>query len=263
MLSHQCVRASKSFFAMFAVVATLAACGRQQQESTSSLNYLAWSESAVRQSTISKARMESINVCLKGSVSAADLERSKTWARSAILAWLRIAKVMDEKVTSKVVFTCANTHLTINLKNGGGTSFASPSVATIYMTRPYGTWTHEFGHALAGLSDTYASGAGKCQSGQPESLMCWGAYGPRADHANWSTMWPDDIAGFRANYKKVFRDQLTAPEWAGDVNLEGPVDLAMPWPGAEATVVDHMVTVDYAAGATAIDYDVNTTSVDL
>lgn len=241
----------------FVVATLLTGCGQLPTQDASTLNYLSWDSSSVRSSTIADARKETINVCLQGSVTAPDLERSKTWARRAILTWLRTAKVIDVRVTSNVAYSCENRDLTINLRNGSGTSFASPSVSTIYMTRPYGTWTHELGHALAGLNDTYAGGAGSCKSGQPLSLMCWGAYGPRANPEEWSTMWPDDIAGMQANYRKIFQNELVAPEWAGDIDLEAPIDVERPWP--EATVQlfqadSHDVTI-LAGGETAILVD--------
>lgn len=242
----------------------LSACGPTSQHAD--LNYVAWSESSVRQSTIAKARESQINICFQGSVSSADFERAKVWARRAVLTWLRVAKLIDHRVTNQVAYTCENRHLTINLRTGSGTSFASPGVTTIYTTRPYGTWTHEFGHALAALGDTYAGGAGSCQSGQPQSLMCWGAYGPRANPDQWSTLWADDIAGLQHNYRRVFTDQLVAPDWAGSVNVESPLDLENPWPADEVLMsesIDSLVQIDDALGASAIDYDPNTRSIDL
>ncbi len=266
MPTHQRLCASIISIISLLGIMILTACGSTIE--TSELNYLSWGQSAVRQSLIAKARVKTINVCLTGTVSSADLERAKTWSRRSILTWFRIAKDMDKRVTSNIAFTCTNKHLTINLRKGSGTSFASPSVATIYMSRPYGTWTHEMGHALAGLSDTYASSAGKCKSGQPQSLMCWGAYGPRANPDEWSTLWSDDIAGFRANYRKVFTDTLVPPTWSGKINLEAPMDLNAPWPEALVAQTDDdmdstLATIDDSLGATTIDYDNVNNSVDL
>src|SRR5690606_11183485 len=125
---------------------------------------------------------DDLKVCLSGSVSAADYERSQAWAHRAVLTWFRTLKVLDEAVTANVTFTCSDYDLFFQLRSGSGRSYASPSWINVYMTRPFGTWTHELGHALAALGDTYSgSSAGQCQSGQPQSLMCWGAYGPRAN----------------------------------------------------------------------------------
>jgi len=154
--------------------------------------------------------------------------------------------------------------LTIHLRPGKGTSYASPSVTTIYLTRPYGTWTHELGHALAGLGDTYKGGAGSCGN-QPESLMCWGAYGPRANPEEWSTLWLDDIKGIQANYKKVFPSEGTSPAWADTVDLEESIDFDQPWPDTDREEIyfeDHKVEL-IDGPASEIDYSRSSESVDL
>jgi len=220
--------------------------------------------SSVQSSTIADIHDASVNICLQGSVSQNDFERSKAWALRAALTWMRALKVVDDKVSDKVGFDCKLRHLTINLKNGSGTSYASPGVANIFMTRPYGTWTHELGHALAGLSDTYAGGAGSCKSGQPQSLMCWGAYGPRANPEQFSTLWPDDIAGIRYNHQRLFGQQSTAPDWADSVNPEAPINSAEPWPSAFVTRDQGHFAVTILPGASATAIVVNDpASIDL
>lgn len=226
--------------------------------------YTTFSESSVKRCTMAHARKPSVNICLMGQATGADLERAKFWSARASLTWLRVLKVLDTKVTRQIVFTCSNKHLTINLRPGGGTSHASPSVSTIYLTRPYGTWTHELGHALAGLGDTYQGGAGKCGS-QPQSLMCWGAYGPRANPEQWSTLWSDDIKGIEANFKKIFPGGTEAPDWAQNIDLEKPLNLEEPWPTKdffEPVFKDHRVLI-LKGPASEIDYDENTDSIDL
>lgn len=232
----------------------VSACGQSaSNNSTSEVNYLSWGDSSLRQSSFAKAREDSLNICITGQAGTADLERAKLWSKRASLTWLRVMKLIDEKVTSNIRFTCTQKHLTVNLRPGSGTSFASPSVSTIYLTRPYGTWTHEFGHALAGLNDTYAGGAGSCKSGQPQSLMCWGAYGPKNNPDQFSTLWQDDIAGMRANYKRIFGTNLTPPDWADSVDAEEPLDSDAPWPEQFSVEdIDHEVTV-LKAGPTLIE----------
>lgn len=236
-----------------AMLAFTSACGGNRPDASRPA-YISWGTDSIRASTIADSHKETVNICLQGSVTAADLERSKLWAVRSVLTWFRAIKVIDERVTKSVALTCENKDLTVNLRTGGGTSFASPSVSTIYMTRPYGTWTHEFGHAVAGLSDTYASGAGSCKSGQPESLMCWGAYGPRANPDEFSTLWPDDIAGIQANYVRINAGPREAPDWAGDVDLEAPIIAAAPWPEAdlEHVTVGTMNVEIIAGGPTKI-----------
>lgn len=226
--------------------------------------YVSFSESSLRRCTIANIRKPSINICLSGQATGPDLERAKTWSTRASLTWLRVMKVLDEKVTRQIVFTCTNPHLTIYLRPGGGTSHATPSNSTIYLSRPYGTWTHELGHALAGLGDTYQGSAGKCGN-EPLSLMCWGAYGPRANPEDWSTLWPDDINGIQANFKKIFPGNTVAPVWAESINLEKPLNLEEPWPQSGFSAPDfkdHRVFV-LKGPASVIDYDENTDSIDL
>jgi len=228
--------------------------------------YKTFSESSVKKCTLAQSKKPSVNICITGQATPADLTRAKQWAARASLTWLRAMKVLDKQVTRQIVFTCEDKHLTINLKPGGGTSFASPSVTTIYLTRPYGTWTHELGHALAGLSDTYQGGAGKCGS-QPQSLMCWGAYGPRANPEEWSTLWPDDIKGVQANFKKVFPGNFESPDWASSVELEKPLALEEPWPSKNINDPEPILKDDRVVlmkgPASEIDYDEDTESIDL
>lgn len=234
------------------------------QKGVSDSRYISFSESSIRRCTIANIRKPSVNICLAGQATGPDLERAKTWAARASLTWLRVMKVLDNQVTRQIVFTCQNKHLTINLRPGGGTSHASPSVSTIYLTRPYGTWTHELGHALAGLGDTYQGGAGKCGN-QPPSLMCWGAYGPRANPDEWSTLWSDDIKGIQANFRKIFPGTVQPPDWALTVDLEKPISLDEPWPSSgfmAPAFKDHRVLV-IKGPASEIDYDENTDSIDL
>lgn len=232
---------------------------------TSDSRYKTFPESSVRKCSLMKSREQAFNICLDGSATSSDLERAHNWAARASLTWLRALKAIDEQVTRNIVFTCKSPHLTIHLRPGSGTSFASPGVTNIYLTRPYGTWTHELGHALAGLSDTYVGRtAGNCGS-QPPSLMCWGAYGPRANPENWSTLWEDDIKAIQANFRKVFPGETTEPSWSGDVNLEAPIDVKEPWPNREAEDIyfdNHQVEV-LRGPASEIDYATDTKSIDL
>ena len=157
--------------------------------------------------------------------------------------------------------------MALHMLRGSGTSYASPSVSTIYLSRPFGTWTHEFGHALVGLSDTYSGRtAGDCVSGQPESLMCWGAYGPKKDEAAHSTLWADDIAGFQANYYKIFGRDLTPPDWAGTIDLESPLDVNNPWPEfsfPNRTEDATLVRIDDSLPTTPIDANEDSGAIDL
>lgn len=230
------------------------------------IRYSTFPESSVRRCSMMKSQKPAFNICLDGKATAPDLERAHSWAARASLTWFRALKVLDEKVTKNVVFTCQDPHLTIHLRPGSGTSYASPGVTNIYLTRPYGTWTHELGHALAGLSDTYVGGkAGSC-GGQPPSLMCWGAYGPRANPEEWSTLWPDDIKAIQSNFNKVFPGEAVAPSWAENVDLEKSLNLNEPWPSGrdaeEVLLENHRVEI-LEGPASEIDMRRDSESIDL
>lgn len=236
--------------------------GAHEHNETS--RYKTFSESSVKKCSIRAIHEPTFNICLEGQATGPDLERAHLWSARASLTWLRALKVLDERVTRSVKFSCENRHLTIRLRPGKGTSYASPSVTTIYLTRPYGTWSHELGHALAGLGDTYNGGAGKCGS-HPESLMCWGAYGPRANPEEWSTLWIDDIKGIQANFRKVFPGSMMSPSWADSVDLEESLDLNDPWPETDREEIffeSHQVEI-LEGPASEIDFSRSSESIDL
>lgn len=246
-------------------LAVLTGCSDMAEESQ--LNFIPWSQSSIRQSSIRHARQPVFKICLSGSMNSQDLARAQNWSARSVLTWLRAVKVIDNQVGGKIEFSCQSSHLTISLRQGGGTSFASPGKANIYLTRPYGTWTHELGHAFAGLSDTYSGrSAGVCRSGHPQSLMCWGAYGPRANPEEWSTLWTDDVAGIHHTYKVVFGGELQAPEWGDQIDLFASIDTTQPWPDTREsvafTVVDSNVTMDDNLAVSEIDHDNHLGSID-
>lgn len=238
-------------FAMF-IVAGLTGCG-QSQDSHSHQKFIAWQVDSVQASGIADARADVYRICLNGQINPADEQRVRDWTVRAALTWLRPLKKIDAEVTDQLMLTCDRPHMTIRLRPGSGTSFASPSIMTIYLSRPFGTWSHEFGHAFTGLADTYQSGAGKCFSNQPQSLMCWGAYGPRKDFKIWSTLWPDDIDGLYSNYEKII-GETDAPSFAGQINSEKSFSLEKPWPGFELVDTDSQLSTSEDIESVEIDY---------
>ena len=58
-----------------------------------------------------------------------------------------------------------------------------------------------------------------------------GAYWPRANQAEWTTLWSGDLAWFQANYRKLFDRDLTPPDWASSVDLEASLSVDKSWPG--------------------------------
>lgn len=224
------------------------ACG-----ALSAPSYIPFGSSSIRQCSLMDATKEEFKVCLTGRMGPADLERAKAWSTESLLAWFKVFKKVDKNVTSKIVYTCDGPHLTWNGLSGSGRSYAGPRRVNIYMSVGYGTWTHELGHALVGLGDTYTgSRAGACRRGQPASLMCWGQYGPKGDRTKYSTLWEDDVNGAMYTYK-VAHGETTPPEFADQIELYGPVDVNAPWPELEVEYRDFGIEVDYSIPETSID----------
>ena len=143
------------------------------------------------------------------------------------MKWFRALRLIDDNVTDLVVFSCDKPLLNIQLEPGSGTSMGRCGYALLYSQRPYGTYLHEFGHAVAGLADTYSGGsAGNCISGQPQSIMCWGAYGPD-DAAGYNRLFPDDVKGIQAQYRRIMGN-MQAPA-QGAIDPFAPLDPEAPW----------------------------------
>ena len=105
-------------------------------------------------------------------------------------------------------------------------------------------------------------------SGQPQSLMCWGAYGPRSNPLKWSTLWPDDINGLRFNYSRLHKGEFDAPEWGTDMDLEAPLDVTSPWPAFnrlsfKVTFRDANVNISDQIQPSSIDEGNKLRSIDL
>jgi len=196
----------------------------QKEEQGYMLHFIAWSTTSGI--SLRSAREPEFRVCISGR----DSERARAYTRRGVLTWLRAVWVIDDRVTNQVTFECNNSHMRVNILPGSGTSNASPGRTNIYEQRPYGTYLHEFGHSLAGLADTYSGRqAGRCQAGQPQSNMCWGAYGPRSDPERFSGLWQDDIEGVQSQYRKIFRDSRP-PANGSSVDLKAPLNVENPWP---------------------------------
>lgn len=226
-------------------------------------NFRTFSASGIRSCSLSYADEPEFRVCLSGRASQDDYERALVWSTESIFAWFKVFKQMDENVTRTITYTCDRPHLTWHLRNGNGRSYASPRSINIFLRSPYGTWTHELGHAMVGLGDTYSgSAAGNCQRGQPQSLMCWGGYGPRADHQEHSTLWEDDVAGAQYTYP-IANGSTTPPDFADQIDVFAAVNVLMPWPESPIVNVNEdelNVTVDHQLPATEISYDVDAVS---
>ena len=223
----------------------------------SAFAYLTFSASALRSVSMAKVKQGTFKICLTGSASRPDMERAKDWAVRSTVAWFRVYKQIDATMPTQIELSCESPALTITLLNGSGRSYAQAGKTWIYNEVAYGTWTHELGHAVVGLGDTYTgSRAGACRSGQPESLMCWGGYGPRRDHNVYSTLWEDDVAGAIYTYQVIHGFTTPSPFTEG-FDLFKTFDLANPYPKPVSTIslkeTDHEVDVDEFGELTPIN----------
>jgi hypothetical protein len=159
----------------------------EQQEA----DFRLWNES--KKCLVTQSLEPAVKICVHGQ---GDLERGRGLVAESMRQWLDAVRGIHSGVTEKVEFTCDNPHGYVRIRGGSGRAFASPGKTTVYNTSKLGTYLHEFGHAYACLGDTYRnSTAGKCQSGQPHSIMCDGFL--RQD------LTEDDIAGVREQFKRM------------------------------------------------------------
>lgn len=213
------------------VTVLFTSCGKidPDEDHGAHLHYLGFS--SFNSCTLNYAREPEVRVCVTGT-SGATLEKAKDYSKRAVLTWFRALRQIDDKITSNVVFSCNSPHLKVNMIPGTGTSSAGCGRSNIYTEKTYGTYLHEFGHAIAALSDTYTGrSAGACRSGQPKSVMCWGAYGPNKDPQGFSLLYQDDVNGIQAQYKKAMASrgvQLVPP--AVQIDPLAPIDPNNPWP---------------------------------
>lgn len=198
---------------------------KNRNHESSTLDYLTFG--GTEGCTMRYAREPAIRLCVYGTAaSGQSLEKAKDYSKRALLKWFRALRQIDDKVTENVLFSCEKPHLRVQLEPGNGTSMGRCGYARIYSQRPYGTYLHEFGHAVAGLADTYSGGsAGNCISGQPQSVMCWGAYGPD-DSAGYNRLFPDDVKGIQSQYRRIM-GAMQAPR--GLIDPFSPLDPEDPW----------------------------------
>lgn len=216
------------FSGTVATIAFISACklDRERADQVSELDWLA--NGNAQGCTMRFAREPAIRVCVYGNAAQGQtLEKSRNFSKRALLTWFRALRQIDDQVSSDVTFSCEKPHLKVNILSGNGTSMARCGYAQIYSQRPYGTYLHEFGHAVAGLGDTYYGGsAGNCISGHPQSVMCWGAYGPD-DQAGYNRLFPDDVKGIQTQYRKII-GAMQPPKVA--IDPFAPLDPNAPWP---------------------------------
>ncbi len=211
-------------FAFLSIV--LSQCAPKSQYSSDNGSRLHFIEGfAVNSISLQYAREPVFKICSQGSTTP-QLEQM---AIDSVLIWFSAVRIIDDKVTSNIEISCQNPHLTITMTPGSSRSYAYAGNAVYFIQNPFGELVHELGHALIGLGDTYqGSSAGQCRSNQPQSNMCWGAYGPRTDLNRYSGLWPDDIEGAQIQHRKLFPDS-TPPTNATQIDAEAPLDIASTW----------------------------------
>ncbi|MCX6119085.1 MAG: hypothetical protein NT027_16230, partial [Proteobacteria bacterium] len=141
--------------------------------------------------------------------------------RNGILAlstWVKLVAKMSPWVNPKIVYSCKSPHYNIKIYSTDSfarqfnrelRSFVSLSETNTIFTHTNavntaGLLLHEFGHAFAGLGDTYVNGGNfDCQTGQPPSLMC--------SHFRFgSRIMSDDIEGLKSGYSLKVGDYVSS-----------------------------------------------------
>lgn len=224
--------------------------------------YILFSSGAIKQCSVMNVRKPEFKICLKGASTRPDFERLKSNVALGAVTWLKIYKMLDYSVTTKVVFSCESPALTVNILSGNGRSYARTSEYWLFSATPAAVAIHEAGHALAGLSDTYAGNGGSCKSGQPPSAMCLAQYGERGDHTKFSTLYPDDVDGATRAYRIAHGGGTTPTMRDPEFSLFTPIDLVSPFFGLdigedtqEYAIESHQVQILQSERETPINWN--------
>lgn len=219
--------------ALLCLVMLSTACSKPQvanSDGHSNLDFISFNEE--RSSTLLAVRESEFRLCVRNQGYKGDMEKQKQNAMVALLTWYRALRQIDPKVQNNIKQSCSNSHMDVLVFSGGNRSSARGHQISVFADNGDGSILHEMGHAFAGLSDTYDTGAGlagRCVPGQPQSVMCWGMYGNH-DASGHSLLYKDDIDGIQANYTRVFRDVAGAkPDTSIDPTTT--LDINNPWPG--------------------------------
>ena len=195
----------------------------RNQESTggSKLDFVGFNASSPSMGYI-YARQPSFKICMKSQVSETANAAHKLLVQDALGQWLSAIRTIDPQVTKSIEFSCDRAPMTwyLDAAPTNGTSWGAPGWIRTNIQNRVGTYLHEFGHAFAGLGDTYVGGGGQgCVAGQPTSIMCLGDFGGKA-------LYPDDINGILFNYKNNWNRIRPAPGQGGGgtVPQEPPAD---------------------------------------
>jgi hypothetical protein len=184
----------KTIFILTIMGLVISSClnNNSEKDSASSLHFLTMA--GPQSCTIKSALKPQINICFRGSGVNQSI---KTHTFNGVREYLNVLRPLNSEVTDNVVEDCSSPDLTVNVSNGNGVSTGGMRRINTYANKGYATILHELGHAFACLGDTYVGRqAGYCKKGQPESIMCWGAFGKKE-------LYPDDIEGIRRQFKKI------------------------------------------------------------
>lgn len=172
-----------------------------------------------------------IRVCLQSTspeISAASWLPS---AEQAVTAWIEpLRTITVAKLTTDIQIVIkddceldAFDHV-IKLHPGNTRSSHAPgagsSVTSFYVgdKRGYAVLLHETGHAV-GLGDTYLDSGGKCQPGQPPSVMC---------NCDFFALQRDDVIGARVLFATYY-SALLKPEIRKNIEEKGFRDFTKRW----------------------------------
>lgn len=141
-----------------------------------------------------KGLYEMPRLCIKGPYATA-------WRRQIVqglMVWQRELRKRDPDIVSSAVISCDDYDYEIQTYATPGRAHANRrGRIRLFRNTDFATIVHEFGHAFAGLGDTYVEGVWTCKPGQPMSIMCSTRYGAK--------LFRDDINGLL----KVYKDHAT------------------------------------------------------
>lgn len=203
----------------------------KSRKTNSNLHFISFGDKQL--ATLKAMRSSIFKLCVQNQGFSGSMETQKANALQGLLVWYRAVRQIDPAIKNNIIFNCDNADVKVNVTGGGGRSYAQGNSITLMAGNGDGSILHEYGHAFAGLADTYDTGtgqAGACVQGQPKSVMCWGMYG-KHDSAGHSLLYDDDAKGIQANYKSVFPEFAKAvPDTS--IDPTAPLDVNNPWPAA-------------------------------
>ena len=182
---------------VFGLILGSLGCGRSVQHDEYHLDYLVAGSSAA--GLVRQVNKPEIKICM---ASDSNSLQHKDDVIHAVTQWTSAIGAVSAQPVAQLVSIVAETDpscdgtVYVGIYQPAYTNMGNHPTVHIYYNGWYGSRTvtlHEFGHAF-GLLDTYNGRGGSCQSGQPDSVMCW---------ANYDVLQPDDIAGVQKVYQNV------------------------------------------------------------